>query len=65
MMASGLVETHAVAFPDRRLAREVLPALDRDIDVARVDFDRVANALDRLSGDQRRSTIGSEGRADA
>src|ERR1039458_7213067 len=50
------LECLAAGAERRLLARQVLPALDDDIDILWIEFDSVADALGLFGGDQCRAT---------
>ena len=54
-LRGDVVETSTVAVEHRLLASKLLPALHRNIDISRRDFNRVAHAAGHLSRDYRRA----------
>src|SRR5580704_12178235 len=54
-LRGDVVEASTVAVEHRLLASKLLPALHRDIDISRRDFNRVAHAAGYLSRDYRRA----------
>src|SRR4029077_14652695 len=54
-LRGDVVEASTVAVEHRFLASKLLPALHRNIDISRRDFNRVAHAVGHLSRDYRRA----------
>src|SRR5438477_11551123 len=54
-LRGDVVEASTVAVEHRLLASKLLPALHRNIDISRRDFNRVAHAVGHLSRDYRRA----------
>src|SRR3954447_9561212 len=52
-LVSNLDKAPAAVLQDRQAAGERLPTTNRDVDIDRVQFDRVANAARHLRGDDR------------